>query len=204
MGIQSHGISWAHLKQSTSLTVAQRVRISLQPSLTIVNAIPEYAYAVINHRISMQSSVNEVKNHLTDLLSPLTKSLPATFIAFDKKIYSPSASDNPRNTTVVLATTPDTLDPAPVSPETTYAWKLLASTVKQTFGKDVVLAPSLMTGNTDTKFYWDLTRDIWRFTPIRENSRANAHTVDEWVSAEAHVIGMGFYVTLILGADTGE
>jgi Gly-Xaa carboxypeptidase len=152
----------------------------------------------------MQSSVKEVKTHLTDLLSELTKSLPATFIAFDKKIYSPSTSDNPRNTTVVLSTTPDALDPAPVSPETTYAWKLLASTVKQTFGKDVILAPSLMTGNTDTKFYWDLTRDIWRFTPIRENSRANAHTVDEWVNAEAHVVGMGFYVTLILGADNGE
>ena len=114
-------------------------------------------FAIVNHRISMKSSVKEIQHHLVDLLTPLTKSFPATFIAFDEKVFSPSMSDNPQNTTVILSTTADTLNPAPVSPETTYAWGVLSSTVKQVFGEDVILAPSLMTGNTDTKFYWDLT-----------------------------------------------
>ena len=152
----------------------------------------------------MESSVKEVQTHLTDLLTPLTKSLPANFIAFDKEIYSPSLSDNPGNTTIILSTTPDTLDPAPVSPETSYAWGVLTSTVQHVFGDHVILAPSLMTGNTDTKFYWGLSRDIWRFTPIRENGRGNAHTVDEFVGAKDHVEVFGFYVKLIRGADSGD
>jgi Gly-Xaa carboxypeptidase len=152
----------------------------------------------------MESSVKEVQNHLIDLLTPLTKSLPATFIAFDKEIHSPSHSDNPRNTTVILSTTPDTLDPAPVSPETSYAWGILGSTIKRVFGDHVILAPSLMTGNTDTKFYWGLSRDIWRFTPVKENGRGHAHTVDEFVGAKDHVELFGFYVTLIRGADSGD
>jgi Gly-Xaa carboxypeptidase len=172
-------------------------------TLTRVNALPESVYAVVNHRIAMESSVQEVQNHLIELLMPLAKRLPATLIAFDKKVYAPSQSDNPRNTTVSLSTTPDTLDPAPVSPESSYAWDILSSTVKNVFGRDVVLAPSLMTGNTDTKFYWDLSRDIWRFTPIQEGGRGNAHTVDEFVGAKDHVEAFGFYVQLMRSADDG-
>jgi Gly-Xaa carboxypeptidase len=152
----------------------------------------------------MESSVKEVQSHLISLLQPFTKSLPATFIAFNQKIYSPSPPTNPQNTTIVLSTTPDTIDPAPVSPVNTYAWGVLASTVRDVFGGEVVLAPSLMTGNTDTKYYWDLCKDIWRFTPIREGGRGNAHTVDEFVKARAHVTGFGFYVKLIRGADSGD
>jgi Gly-Xaa carboxypeptidase len=96
------------------------------------------------------------------------------------------------------------LEPAPVSPEDTYAWGVLAATVRGTFGEDVMLAPSLMTGNTDTKYYWGLSEDIWRFTPIRGGGRGNAHTVDEFVGAKEHVLGMGFYVRLIRGADSGD
>ena len=162
-------------------------------------------YAIVNHRIAMESFVKQVQSHLTSLLTPLAKSLSATLITFDGTLIShPSASSNPQNTTITLTTTADTLDPAPVSPEDTYAWGVLASTVQATFGARVVLAPSLMTGNTDTKFYWELSEDIWRFTPIREGGRGNAHTVDEFVGAKEHVLGMGFYVRLIRGANTGE
>ena len=165
----------------------------------VVNALPESVYGIVNHRISMESSIKEVEEHLTNLLTPLAKSLPATLIAFNKQIYSPTS--NPRNTTIILSTTPDTLDPAPVSPKDSYAWGVLGSTIRLSFGKDVILAPSLMTGNTDTKYYWKLSRDIWRFSPIREGGRGNAHTVDEFVGARDHVECFGFYVRLIRGAD---
>jgi len=164
-----------------------------------VNALPESVYAIVNHRISMESSVQEVEEHLTKLLAPLAKSLPATLIAFNNHIHSPTS--NPRNTTIILSTTPDILEPAPVSPEDSYAWGVLGSTIKLSFGNDVILAPSLMTGNTDTKYYWKLSRDIWRFSPIREGGRGNAHTVDEFVGARDHLECFGFYVKLIRGAD---
>ena len=175
--------------------------IAFISKLITVNALPESVYAIVNHRIAMESSVKEVEDHLVELITPLSKSLHATFVAFDKQIYAPSQSDNPRNTTITLSTTPDALEPAPVSPEDSYAWGVLSNTVKNVFGAEAILAPSLMTGNTDTKFYWDLTKDIWRFTPIRPNGRGNAHTVDEFVGAKDHVDVFGFYVKLIRYAD---
>lgn len=145
----------------------------------------------------MESSVKQVQDHLTDLLTPLAKSLSANLISFTHSIYTPNIDSNPRNTTITLSNSDDNLDPAPRSPEDTEAWKILSNTVKSVFGKETILAPSLMTGNTDTKFYWDLSRDIWRFTPIYGGGRGNAHTVDEWVGIEHHVRGVGFYVKLI-------
>jgi Gly-Xaa carboxypeptidase len=70
------------------------------------------------------------------------------------------------------------LEPSPVSPFDTDAYKIFTGTIKQVIGEDVIVAPSLMTGNTDTKFYWGLSRNIYRFSPVREVGRANAHTVD--------------------------
>ena len=167
-----------------------------------MNALPESVYALVNHRIAMESSVKEVQSHLISLLNPFAQTLPARLIAFDQIISTPN--NNPQNTTVTLSTTPETLDPAPVSPVDSYAWDVLASTVKDVFGAEVILAPSLMTGNTDTKYYWELCKDIWRFTPIRQGGRGNAHTVDEFVKAKDHVLGFGFYVKLIQGADSGK
>jgi acetylornithine deacetylase/succinyl-diaminopimelate desuccinylase-like protein len=152
----------------------------------------------------MTSSIKEVEDHLIELLTPLTKEMPATFIAFNKEIYAPKEVDNPRNTTIILSADPHGLNPAPVSPDNTYAWGILSSTVKSVFGESVVLAPSLMTGNTDTKFYWKLSKDIWRFTPIRGGGRGNIHTIDEFVGSKDHVVGFGFYVNLIRLANLGN
>src|SRR5579859_55433 len=165
--------------------------------LIAVNALPESVYAIVNHRIAMESSVKEVQDHLTALLTPLAKSLSVNLISFTHSIYHPSDDTNPRNTTITLSNSDDTLDPAPVSPQDTYAWEVPSNTVKSVFGRETILAPSLMTGNTDTKFYWALSRDIWRFTPVLEGGRGNAHTVDEWVGIDAHLRGIGFYVKLI-------
>jgi hypothetical protein len=42
-------------------------------------------------------------------------------------------------------------------------------------------------GNIDTKFYWDLTPNIYRFSPMREEGRYNAHMVDERVGMKEHI-----------------
>src|SRR5271170_4677793 len=96
--------------------------------LIVVNALPESVYAIVNHRIAMESSVKEVQSHLISLLTPLAHSLPPTLLAFNHLISSPSPSSDPQNTTITLTTTPDTLDPAPVSPDDTYAWGVLRGT----------------------------------------------------------------------------
>lgn len=38
-----------------------------------------------------------------------------------------------------------------------------------------------MNGGTDTRAYWNLTRAIYRFVPLRQTDLYNIHTVDERV-----------------------
>ena len=56
-----------------------------------------------------------------------------------------------------------------------------------------------MQGNTDTIHYWNLTRNIFRFSPAREGTRKGIHTVDERVDMMAHVEGMRLYYGQLAG-----
>jgi Gly-Xaa carboxypeptidase len=58
-----------------------------------------------------------------------------------------------------------------------------------------------MTGNSDTRYYWNLTENIYRFTPVREGGRYNMHTVDEKIGMVEHVEGVKFYAQMILNSD---
>jgi Gly-Xaa carboxypeptidase len=61
----------------------------------------------------------------------------------------------------------------------------------------------MMNGNTDTKSYWDLSRNIFRFSPgtILPNPAApgsGIHTVNENVQIQGLVEGHDFYRNLIV------
>ena len=58
------------------------------------------------------------------------------------------------------------------------------------YGKDLVVSPGLMTGNTDTRYYWNLSDNIFRYGPGWDRDQVglgNIHTVDEKVGVTAHV-----------------
>lgn len=98
---------------------------------------------------------------------------------------------------VVLAEAWDSgLEAAPVTPFTTdsAAWRILAGTCKSVWAtqpskageedakkEELMVAPAYGTGNTDTKRYWDFTRNIFRFSYGLPNSGEGFHTVDEYV-----------------------
>ncbi|KAJ2975475.1 hypothetical protein NUW54_g11725 [Trametes sanguinea] len=66
-------------------------------------------------------------------------------------------------------------------------YHVLAGTIKSTIetaegynASGVVVAPLLQLGNTDTRYYWNLTRNIVRYKHLRDTDRFNgAHTVNE-------------------------
>ena len=55
--------------------------------------------------------------------------------------------------------------------------------------------------NSDTKHYWDLTKNIYRFVPRRVGTSFSAHTVDESVLLETHLEGIEWFHELILFFD---
>ena len=50
-----------------------------------------------------------------------------------------------------------------------------------------------MQGNTDTIQYWNLTRNIYRFSPTRQGEKGGVHAGDEHMGMVAHLEGMQLY-----------
>lgn len=163
-----------------------------------INALPESVSAVINHRIAVESSVRAIGEHVTSIIkSAILPDFPLTLNSFGN-ITSPSTASLGNIT--LSSFEPFPLSPAPVSPYTSSAYRILSGTIKKVYGNDTIVSPSLMNGNTDTRFYWDLSRDIYRFSPEKDFGRDNAHTVDERMGMREHVDGVKFYAALILGS----
>ncbi|WWD02188.1 hypothetical protein V865_000226 [Kwoniella europaea PYCC6329] len=189
-----------------------------------VNALPESVVAIVNHRISLASSVAELQQQLIDVIGPVANKLNLDVVAFGKDIQSHGCHMNeghkgPKAGKVFLNVAfNSSLDPAPVSPFTidSPAWKLLAGTVRGVYAtrpeaqlskeeadKSLIMAPSISTGNTDTKRYWNLTRNIYRFGYLesKDDHHNNIHTVDEYLAADSLVELVRWFMNFIVNVD---
>lgn len=105
------------------------------------------------------------------------------------------------------------LEPAPITPTALHhsgnhtrrtPFAVLAGTTRALYGKDLIVSPGLMTGNTDTRFYWDLTENIFRYGPGWDKEQVglgNIHTVDEKVGVQAHLDTVRWMVGWIRNMD---
>jgi Gly-Xaa carboxypeptidase len=172
-----------------------------------VNALPERASAVVNHRIAEHSSVGELQQHMIDLLTPLATKYDLALVAFGNNVTCGGAGE------VVLSDFLGTaLEPSPVTPTEYGPWALLQGSIKAAFessptrnSSKVVVIPSLSIGNTDTQFYWNLTKHIFRFSPSFDTDRFNGeHTVNEAFRADSLNEGVRFYTKFILNVDESD
>ncbi|KAG9312990.1 hypothetical protein JVU11DRAFT_6428 [Chiua virens] len=179
-----------------------------------VNALPERAYAVVNHRVSVESSVAATRERDARLLRSLAQEYNLSYTAFDVDMNWDQSA--PAHGTLTLSTAFDSgLEPAPISPTDgdVMPYMVLSGSIKAAYnshrsitGEDhVIVSPGLMSGNTDTKFYWKLTPHIFRYGhtegAIGGAPLAGVHTVNEAISASSFVEIIRFFTVLILNAD---
>lgn len=165
-----------------------------------INAIPEAVTTMVNLRLSVESSVAEVMQHYESLVKPIAQKHGMTFEGFDSAHES-----NDKHKVSLFGV--DGLEPAPVSSVDSEQFKILSGTIKNTLGPleandQLIVTPYLMVANTDTKFFWNVTSNIYRFTPINLVQSLNrAHTTDEFIRADQFVREPLFFSSLILNAD---
>ncbi|KAF7116312.1 hypothetical protein CNMCM5793_004478 [Aspergillus hiratsukae] len=165
-----------------------------------VNAIPELASTIVNLRLAVETSIAQVEEHYENLIKPIAQKHGMVFEGFH------SSYDSPERRKISLFGV-DALEPAPVSPTDAESFRVLAGTIKNTLkpldkDEQVIVTPYLMPANTDTKFFWALTKNIYRFTPINLVHNLNrAHTTDEFIRAEEFIREPLFFASLILNAD---
>jgi len=165
-----------------------------------VNSLPENASVVVNHRIALHDSVRGVKDYYIALLTPWARKWQFNLDAFGtedrNRRDSTLHSDNNTDCGDVTLTAQYELESSPVSDPDDERFRWLAGTIKGVFGDDVVVAPELLTGNTDTRYYWDLSSQIYRMSPWRASHDPRGtrmHTVDERMPIKGLLEMVRFY-----------
>lgn len=170
------------------------------------NALPEKISTVVNYRVGLHQTPEMVQARAEKIIKPIV----------DK--FNLSWRNDPGNNEIELeagkagvltvSTLNNPLNPAPISPtdiETSPVWARFAGVTRSVFesvpsfkGKTVVVSGDIMTGNTDTKVYWNLSQNIYRWSPAREGRALNIHTVDERIGMDAHLEGIMLYYGMSL------
>jgi carboxypeptidase PM20D1 len=82
-------------------------------------------------------------------------------------------------------------------------FKTIEQTIRQVF-PEALVAPGLCLSTTDSRYYTDLTCDIFRFRPIRlwpDNLQRYLHGSNEKISIEDYIRVVVFYIQLIRNSD---
>ena len=166
------------------------------------NALPERTRIVVNHRVNVGEKVSTVQQKIAHLAQTVATKHNLTLQAF---------TDEPEIPSSIKLIAKSTLEPAPVTPTlvggvTPYG--ILSGTTRALYGESMLMAPALMTGNTDTRYYWDLTEHIFRYGPGYDPELGfelgGIHTVNEKLSIVAHTRLVQWYSLFIRNFDEAE
>lgn len=168
------------------------------------NQLPETSQTTINYRVLPSDTLDGVVKAVADLLVPLANNLSIA-------VQGPGYSQLDRGAGVLNISTLNPLPPSPISPTgpSIAIWNLFAGTIRQVFentserlsASKVIPVGTISVGNTDTAHYLNLTRNVYRFSPVSEETARGAHTVDERIDVQAHLGGVKFYYELMRNMD---
>lgn len=164
------------------------------------NALPEYVKVVVNHRIAVESSVNETVLRDFDIIKSVADDFDVG-IVLNGEIVKPKTEKG-----FFTVSTDWGLNPAPFTPVFDDHWDLFAGTLRHVYevvskgtmesfeGLPVVITPGMAAGNTDTQYYWDLTEHIYRYRPgLTPSVQAGAHGANEHIPFNSHLQIIAFY-----------
>jgi len=138
------------------------------------NVLPASAHGVVNFRILPGDSVAAVVEHARRVIA-------------DERVQ--------------ISVQDGATEPSPVSLADSPAFRVLQKTAVEVF-PDVLVAPGLMVGATDSRHYIGLSKNIFRFGPDRmtDEDLKRPHGVNERISEAGYKDGIRFYIRLIRNA----
>ncbi len=159
-------------KNSTRATMHTTTAATIFKSGEKENVLPIKASAVINFRIMPGDSIKGVIDFVKSVLN-------------DERIK-------------IGMTNQFGDEPSFVSDTESESFKLIQKTTSEIF-PDVLVAPYLVLGATDSKHYKNLTKNIFRFEPTRfdDEDLKRFHGTDERIPIESYKETISFYIQLI-------
>jgi carboxypeptidase PM20D1 len=105
------------------------------------------------------------------------------------------------NDRITIRPFPGNADPPPVTGTSNPSYQMLNRTIREIF-PDVIVAPGLMVGATDSRHYVGVTDKIFRFSPVRANGEdlKRFHGTNERLSIDGYADMIRFYRRLMENA----
>jgi carboxypeptidase PM20D1 len=165
-------------------SAATNALVRTTTALTIVNAgnkdnvIPGLAEATVNFRLLPGDTREAVLQHVKDKAA------------------------NGKFDIVALG---DGTEASPVSPTASHSYQLINRTIRSLF-PDVIVAPGLVAGGTDSRHFTPISDHIYRFSPVRARSEdlSRFHGTDERIAITNVVELVRFYHQLIRNASAPQ
>ena len=134
------------------------------------NILPTRATAVINFRILPGETVETVRKRVVALID---------------------------DTRVQVSTEYGT-DPSPVSPVDSRGYRIVAGTIRA-MDETALVAPYMVRGGTDAKYFYGLSPNVYRFLPVDVNAETikYVHGIDEHLPVEDYLQAIRYYYNVI-------
>lgn len=168
------------------------------------NALPEVTSFLVNHRIDITSSVNETIERDLGIIKAIAQKFNLGLVLAGDEII-------PESKLGYIDIKPiSALEPAPLSPvKDSPVWDVFAGTIQNVFENgyfkdapetEFYVTTALVSGNTDTKFYWPLTKNIYRFMGFVASSDLLRiiHSVNEHIPLSSHLSTIAFVYEYIV------
>jgi carboxypeptidase PM20D1 len=172
--------SAAMVRTSTALTVVEAGEKD--------NVLPARARAIVNFRILSGESVASTLERARQIVDdPRVRMRPLA--------VAPAPGEPPQ---------PRTVEPPPVARVGSAGWQVVARAAEQGYGgKEVAVAPSLLTGATDARWFVPIADDVYRFTgfTLRPGDEARFHGIDERIAVDDYRRVIEVYYRVLRGLD---
>lgn len=139
-----------------------------------VNIIPQKASAVVNFRILPSETIETVTTRIQTVIN-------------DNRIH--------------LSKIGFESDPSAVSSIDAFGFQTIQKSIHEIYG-DILVAPSLVVGATDSKHFKNISENIYRFAPIHinEGNITSFHGVDERISIKEFKDAVRFYRQIFINS----
>jgi carboxypeptidase PM20D1 len=156
-------------KNNTNATLRTTIAVTQLEGSVQENVLPQEARAVVNLRLHPRDSIESALQHVV------------------------AAVDDPR---VEVRPVEDSIhsEPSPVSSTQSEGWQIITRSIREV-NPEVVVAPGLMIGGTDSRWYVPLADDVYRFHPawLGPEDTNRIHGTDERISTENLADYVRFY-----------
>lgn len=157
-------------KASTAAGIHTTIAPTMLQGSAKSNVLPSQASAVINFRILPGDSIGSIGQHIQQAIN-------------DPRVHIESFMGN---------------EPSPVSPTDSLGFKLIEQTIRR-LDRDILVAPYLVQGGTDSKYFYGLSSNVYRFMMVGLDpvSMKQFHGINEQISITDYLRAIQFYYALL-------